>query len=69
MSSRHGHRIPFGLTLPELLLNKLDARRGLVPRTRYVEQLIEKDLSRADHGRWEGRGQGEGEQADRAGGN
>jgi hypothetical protein len=55
--------------LPELLLNKLDARRGLVPRTRYVEQLIEKDLSRADHGRWEGRGQGEGEQADRAGGN
>jgi hypothetical protein len=55
--------------LPELLLNKLDARRGLVPRTRYVEQLIEKDLSRAHHGRWEGRGQGEGEQADRAGGN
>lgn len=44
MSRYAGHRIPFGLTLPEELLNRLDDRRGLIPRTKFVEKLIENAL-------------------------
>jgi metal-responsive CopG/Arc/MetJ family transcriptional regulator len=39
------HRVTFGCSLPDQLLKKLDSERGLVPRTRYVEQLIEKGLA------------------------
>jgi len=38
------HRIPFGCTLPGNLLNKLDERRGLIPRTKYLERLIRAAL-------------------------
>jgi len=39
------HRVPFGCTLPEELLEKLDLKRGLIPRTRFVERIIENALS------------------------
>lgn len=37
-------KISFGFALPEDLLREVDARRGLVPRTRYIEQLVVRHL-------------------------
>lgn len=44
MADLSEHRIPFGCTLPGNLLSKLDERRGLIPRTKYLELLIRAAL-------------------------
>ena len=33
-------RVTFGCTLTATVLEKIDKDRGLIPRTRYIEQLL-----------------------------
>jgi len=36
--------IPIPITLRESTVAKLDKKRGAVPRSRYIRQLVEKDV-------------------------
>ena len=40
-------KVPITLSLDEDLVESIDGRRGLVPRSRYVEALIEKSLGKS----------------------
>lgn len=37
--------IPIPITLRESTVEKLDKKRGAIPRSRYIRQLVEKDVS------------------------
>ncbi len=38
-------RKAIGLTLDPAILQEIDGRRGLVPRSRYIEQLLAESLA------------------------
>ncbi len=38
------NRNPVGVSLDNKVLDALDRKRGLVPRSRYIEKLIENDI-------------------------
>ncbi len=44
MTDKSNRRISFGLALSSELFDKIEAERGMVPRTRYVEYLIRKSF-------------------------
>lgn len=37
-------RTVIGLSIDELILHKIDQMRGLVPRSRYLEQIIREKI-------------------------
>ena len=39
-----GKRTPIGISLDSDIILKLDSERGLIPRSRYIEQAIRRDL-------------------------
>lgn len=45
MTGQTTKRMTFGCSLPDGMLMLIDARRGLVPRTRYIEQLLAWSLA------------------------
>ena len=42
MRERRG--VLFGITLPKLVLDAIDRKRGDIPRSKYFQRLAEKDV-------------------------
>lgn len=36
------HRIPIGISLSEEIVDRIDERRGDIPRSRYIQRALEK---------------------------
>ena len=49
MAGVYRNRVQFGCTLPRDLLEKLDERRGMIPRTKYLEALIVKAMDQCTY--------------------
>lgn len=49
------HRIPIGISLSEEIVDRLDERRGDIPRSRYIQRALEKLCRTRGHERMEKR--------------
>jgi metal-responsive CopG/Arc/MetJ family transcriptional regulator len=42
---KNRHRVNTGISFPRPLLEQVDARRGDVPRTRYIQRILERYIT------------------------
>ena len=42
---KNRHRVNTGISFPRPLLEQVDARRGDIPRTRYIQRVLEKHIA------------------------
>ena len=47
LASEEDRRVMFGLSIQRKILKQLDLKRGLIPRSAYVEKLIVEHLAKA----------------------